>query len=275
MPDLIRLIHKSSIGVSRVIKTFRTHWGAKISNSLHKNLLPESTGTPPASIETSPNSTPKTTMYPYQNDSTPKTTRTPAHLQEYESLSGISKRQLERKIQAIAVKEQRAPIHKSVWYVHDSVLKQYGLKDEDIIPLIPNGSPILSPKQTTVLHAKSLSPTATTECEKRKRNRSLFQFTVKSNSLRDSSVEVPGTKRTKCDEATSGSELDNDVIIVETPTIIKADDVPCKPLPKRVCLHTIYPSKDTSLLDMAMILNAEGFQIGKDSSSGDMEPIHV
>lgn len=131
MPDLIRFLHKSALDKKKLVRAFRIHWGAKISTrSPIKAPLSQS----PCPVDSTPR------PQPSKVDSTP----TGNEYQEYETASKISKRQMEKKIQAIAMKEVRPPIAKAVWYVHDAVLKQYGLAQEDFAPLIPDGSPCLS-----------------------------------------------------------------------------------------------------------------------------------
>ena len=129
MPELIRLVHGSAMGVGRLIKTFRVHWGRKVLTSSSE---PSSSNSSEPILET-PNS--------HQKDTT-----------KYENASGISKRQLEIKIQSIAIKESRPPHSKPVWCVHDSVLQRYGIDPQEITPLV---SP---PSQTTCDRPKMMSP---------------------------------------------------------------------------------------------------------------------
>ena len=129
MPELIRLVHGSAMGVGRLIKTFRVHWGRKVLTSSSES---SSSNLSEPILET-PNS--------HQKDTT-----------KYENASGISKRQLEIKIQSIAIKESRPPHSKPVWYVHDSVLQRYGIDLQEITPLV---SP---PSQSTCDRPKMMSP---------------------------------------------------------------------------------------------------------------------
>lgn len=205
MPDLIRLIHKSSIGVNKIIKTFRTHWGAKVSIN-------------------SPNPVPPAEDKPV--DSTPKSTN-PTQMQEYANASGISKRQLEKKIQAIAKKEVRVPMGRPVWYVHESVMKQYGLSQENLTPLVPDiCSPLLSPKLPDQQPACKTPETANQVCRSLKRKngvmgKSLLQFLSKPPL-------TPSPKRIKLDVPLEGMQenslskysppsQDADVIILDPP----------------------------------------------------------
>ena len=194
MPDLIRLIHKSAIGVGKIIKTFRTHWGAKIS--------------------TNPPSTP----LPDVLDSTPKSNPNATLFQEYANASGISKRQLEKKIQAIATKETRPPLNRSVWYVHETVMKQYGLSKENFVPLVPDNS-LLSPKLTD--HQPPMktpeSANQVSKAVKRKNvaGKSLLQFLSRS-------PHPPSPKRVKTEtlskEPLTSGRTSDEAIILDPPT---------------------------------------------------------
>lgn len=230
MPDLIRFIHKSSMGMSRIIKTFRTHWGAK-----------SSTGSPDVKTPLSklPNQL-NTISTPSRTDSTtPKGTKTSSPFQEYESASGISKRQLEKKIQAIAIKEVRAPVFRPVWYVHEEVLKQYGLDLENFTALVPNGSPTLSAKSVDHTHTPPssnakifVSPDPANHSAKKK-GKSLLQFLTRSPLDKS---QLPSPKRPKV-ETECGR---HDVIIVDPPPSASsgasADEALAEPLAKRACL---------------------------------------
>lgn len=113
MPDLIRLIHGNSIGVSRIVKTFRMHWGAKKV-------------APPPSVETTPTDLSCTTS--------PKTPTVRMDSCRLENASKISKRQLEKKIHEIAVKESRSPGYKPVWYVHNEILAKHNMDPDNMTP---------------------------------------------------------------------------------------------------------------------------------------------
>jgi len=119
MPELIRLVHGSAMGVGKLIKTFRMHWGAKLICS---SSNPGISNSSEPVLETPTSQQSNTT--------------------QYESASGISKRQLEIKIQSMAIKELRPPNNKPVWYVHDPVLKQYNMDPQAITPLVPLVSPL-------------------------------------------------------------------------------------------------------------------------------------
>ncbi len=241
MSDLIRFIHKSPIGMNRIIKTFRTHWGAKISQ-ISSEKPPQSPPAQPAPDDTS------------KLDITPKGTKYLAHLQEYESLSGISKSQLEKKIRSIAVKEVRLPITRSVWYVHSAVLKQYGLEQEDFTPLVQDTSdlPFLCEKalEPQVTPSSATKPSVGSpesgktpgKGVKRKPNgvgKSLLQFLtpVGKTSL------MPCTKRPKIMPSQAERSSEEDVIIVETNTTEPTgQDTAAEPVAKKPRLAVPSPT---------------------------------
>ena len=130
MPELIKLVHGSAMGVGRLIKTFRVYWGKKVlttsSETGNSNLSDP--------VLETPNS--------HQNDTT-----------KYENASGISKRQLEIKIQSIATKDLRPPHSKPVWCVHDFVLQHYDIDPQEITPLV-----VSPPSKSTCDKPKMMSP---------------------------------------------------------------------------------------------------------------------
>lgn len=203
MPDLIQFIHKSAFGVSKIIKTFRMHWGAKISASDSPLKVRPSR---------SPSQANSTFCPSIDIDTTPKNV-------DYESMSRISKRQLEKKIQWIAVKAIRAPISRQVWYVHDAVLKQYGFSQESITPLLPegDGSPSLTAKP--IGQKSFLTPGTPTNSKTSKRKsgrtggKSLLDFLSRSPLNSKQAPSPP--KRMKMDTSTSGAEGCDDVMIIE------------------------------------------------------------
>ena len=216
MPDLIRWIHKNSMGLGRLIKTFRMHWGAKV-------LARSAVSSDPLGIRE--RSTSPTDNVTKSTDNVTKSTATSAEVSpfckpktpgggdgEIETASGISKRQLEKKIQSIAVKEVRQPNSRQLWYVHDAVLEKYSIDGNALSP------PLSSPSVATRLGCESSINTASpqTPCSssgvgamKRKvpkRVKSLFDFinTASLSSTGSGKVEgksVSTTKHTKMDDA--------------------------------------------------------------------------
>lgn len=105
MPDLIRFVHGSSLGLQRIIKEFRQLWGAKKVSKAKAEGDVEHTLTAEDSL---------TAAQGKENV-------------DYSTVCGISKRQLECKIQQIAKKEARLPDYRHRFYVHSDVLEKYGL----------------------------------------------------------------------------------------------------------------------------------------------------
>lgn len=161
VPDLIRLMHKSSIGVSRIIKTFRMHWGAKKL-------------TPPPSNQTTPTKVPKE----LDTMTSPKTLagRSPpdnSNSNSLENASGISKRQVEKKIHEIAVKEYRSfSSHRSVWYVHEAVMEKYNIDPDNVTPFISFSSP--QSKINSTDPPKIVTPQFTLSNEKKRKADSII-----------------------------------------------------------------------------------------------------
>ncbi|XP_060067247.1 chromatin assembly factor 1 subunit A-B-like [Ylistrum balloti] len=117
MPDLIRLVHGNLAGIKKLIKKFRTFWGQKISGEAIPSTPTESkmeVDTPDMKDEDAPND---------------KAAMDTSEITEDVNAYCISKRQLELKISAIAVREKRAAYKKVCWYVHDNILEQYKLTD--------------------------------------------------------------------------------------------------------------------------------------------------
>lgn len=118
MPDLIRLVHHSTIGLVKLIKTFQTHWGTVLQQQ-RTSKDHQIIGSKQSTI----------------SELSPPTQGAEMKEGERENKSGISKRQLERKIQQIAIKEIRPPSTKNTWYVHHSVLRQYNMNSTQMTPL--------------------------------------------------------------------------------------------------------------------------------------------
>jgi chromatin assembly factor 1 subunit A len=95
LPDLIRFIHGNIYGVKKLLDIFRDYWAVKIGLKGAQ-----------ASVDNS--------YFSIRHD------------------SGISKRQLELKIQSMAVKELRTGYPRSCWYVHTHVISKYGLQESDL-----------------------------------------------------------------------------------------------------------------------------------------------
>lgn len=137
------------------------------------------------------------------------------------------------------MKEIRPPISKAVWYVHDNVLKQYGLEKENLTSLVPSGSPFLSTRSAEQATAKSFTPERPKQkISKRKAGKSLLDFL--SRSPADKSQMFSPPKRLKVDPSTSPAVKHNDVLILDPPDSMLRDGPPTK----RPCLNTASISDD-------------------------------
>ncbi|XP_070542644.1 chromatin assembly factor 1 subunit A-like [Ptychodera flava] len=124
MPDLIRLVHGNISGIKTLIKEFREYWKQKLNGGdKSKTGVDESVVAiqeeKPEDISQCQDASDDTTTTPNSRSSTPMMN------EEYV----ISKRQLDLKINAIAVREKQANFKKVCWYVHANILEQYKLTD--------------------------------------------------------------------------------------------------------------------------------------------------
>lgn len=142
------------MGVNRLMKTFRCYWGAKkIPNSTPTPEDVLSRDTPQVDSRTGiSNSVVQVSPLLSQKSSS---TRSPDPTSDYENASGISKRQLEKKIHEIALKESRPPLYRAQWYIHDSVFNKYNIDKTTLTPLFQPASP---PMKTVLDSSKVDSP---------------------------------------------------------------------------------------------------------------------
>ena len=237
MPDLIRLVHKNSMGLGRLIKTFRTHWGSKVMNfnltgddpigTRERSTSPSDDLTKATvSVEVSPFCKPKTPCGTNNNSS------------ELENASGISKRQLEKKIQFMATKEVRPPSSRQLWYVHNTVLEKYNIDVNTLSPLLTSPS-VGAAKSTPSENGNSRrvpSPqtpygSGTTRKRKPKGVKSLFDF-VNSSSSSPSSGTATSGGRTGVVKSPSVKQTTNAIMEVVSNSGVKTS----KPLATLVSL---------------------------------------
>ncbi|GFS10331.1 chromatin assembly factor 1 subunit A [Elysia marginata] len=130
MPDLIQLVHGNTSGIKRLIRDFRVFWFKKesadgpVEPSTPKGKLDKSmqeTDGEVSFIDESVHENPVEGEI-IQGEETGSDQKT-----DEGKKCSISKRQLEIKINAIAVREKRQAL-KICWYVHDAVLKEFGLE---------------------------------------------------------------------------------------------------------------------------------------------------
>lgn len=247
MPDLIRFLHKSALDKKKIIRAFRIHWGAKISTTASSLETPLSQS--PGMVDSTPRPLPKI-------DSTPTSTNYNEY-QEYETASKISKRQMEKKIQAIAVKEIRPPFAKLVWYVHDSVLKQYGLEQETFAPLVPNGSPCLSTGSADQMPSRTFATPETPvqpKASKRKSGgmgKSLFHFLSRTPVNKSRASACPQHLKVGASPPPPLPRANDEVIILDPP--VPASDELAEPQAKRQChgngVDVVTMEQDVVILD--------------------------
>lgn len=177
MPELIQLVHGNMAGIKSLIREFRDHWRRKqhrqatgsppateaaptpppIANGAASPVTANQ-GVPPPTRESPVGETgPGATLAPGQGASPGPVpgpgsggTPSPQYLDHVEHV--ISKRQLDLKINSIAVREKRPQFKRICWYVNQDVLEKYklgelpvptswvngvGLRDVNASPLPP------------------------------------------------------------------------------------------------------------------------------------------
>ena len=155
MPDLIRLVHGNTSGIKRLIREFRVYWFKKESADASVE-----TTTPKGKLDKSMQETDGEVSF--LDDSTQENPADAEGKQGKEMPSeqkadegnkcSISKRQLDIKINAIAVREKRQTL-KVCWYVHEAILKEFDLEG-----LVCNS--LLQPEPPVAVESsKELAPT--------------------------------------------------------------------------------------------------------------------
>lgn len=149
MPDLIRLVHGNLMGIKKLVREFRIFWKSKTSEEqVSSNVNDVSMEVDESNIKMSDNNLPQEILNKslnLENDA-------------METDCSISKRQLELKITAIAVREKRADFKKICWYVSDEILKQYNCEG---LP-VPSAWESLSQPAKTPAKPKPEEPSTTT-----------------------------------------------------------------------------------------------------------------
>ena len=143
MPDLIRLVHGNLAGIKKIVKEFRLYWKRKTTGKQTEGEKDtEENMEVDEEAATSENLKPVDAAVS-KEDSEGKSVPDPVAEVDF----SISKRQLEIKITSIATREKRDSYKKICWYVNDSVLDQYGLKD---LPVPSAWEFITQPKKTPI-----------------------------------------------------------------------------------------------------------------------------
>lgn len=206
IPDLIRLVHGNPIGIKNLIKEFRMFWKLKANPDAAESNIDVS-----MEVEMSSTDAPKSL-----NES-----RTEANEQFQ-----ISKRQLELKIPAIAVREKR-PDHKKVcWYVREEVLKQYNIADITL----PNSWEYVCVKKPT--WAEDKTPKVDDSISQRpagKTTPTILQFAQPMSPTRLQAIgSVGGNAIRESDRQEAGK--DTFVVVEKTPEMPGKADIPGKPV---------------------------------------------
>lgn len=136
MVDLIHLLHGNELGIKKIMREFLTFWKQRNHGGASKDTrdvasMEVDNETQRTPVKDIPAKDTKDTIGKNKFAS-PKISDDNIEIVEHQA--NISKRQLEMRINAIAVREKRSTHKKVCWYVHDNVLKEY--KQDDLI--IPN-----------------------------------------------------------------------------------------------------------------------------------------
>ena len=171
MPDLIAMVHNSSLGKNQLVKSFRAHWGGKVLEKQDKpeTILPAPFDHSPSGRQCSPQASMKEC--------------------DYEKASCISKRSLEMKIKEIATKGINPSSTRSVWTVYSSILEQYKIDPSQLAPLSPSLS---TPRSHTGGERQIISPATPSSKSGTKRR---LDGTPKIASLFKAIAKSPKTPR--------------------------------------------------------------------------------
>lgn len=122
MPDLIRLLHGNPSGLKNLVKEFRMYWKKKTNPETEESALENS------KLDVSMDVDDRCDKDGSPLDISVSKSLNDSKIESQDQFS-ISKRQLEIKIPAVAVREKRPEHRKICWYVHANVLKQYNMED--------------------------------------------------------------------------------------------------------------------------------------------------
>lgn len=144
MPHLIRLLHGNLYGIKKLVREFRVFWLRKCqqSSSADTSLLGDSdldesfkqqkdmdtSDVGDALLGEALDTSKTTALLDKSCDGSEIVDKS----QEEGHGCEISKRQLEKKIMSMAVREKRSALKKIAWYVHDAVLKEYDMIDIEL-----------------------------------------------------------------------------------------------------------------------------------------------
>ena len=149
MPALLCLVHGNTAGIKSLIREFRDYWRRKEHQARGPapgtETSPAATPTPRDTASPTTGVSPETGESPISDvpssgpspSTVPGSTPSPKNLDHLDHV--ISKRQLDLKINSIAVREKRPDFKRICWYVHPHVLKRYKLADLPIPTSWVNG----------------------------------------------------------------------------------------------------------------------------------------
>ncbi|XP_077988601.1 uncharacterized protein LOC144443102 [Glandiceps talaboti] len=147
LPDLIRLVHGNISGIKTLIKEFREFWKQKLNKPVGAETDTTKTSNSPNKAEPQGDLQENSTGNRSNTSVTGSRPTTP--LIEDSGEYVISKRQVDLKINAIAVREKRSAFKKTCWYVHQQILEEYKMSD---LP-VPNQWAYISKTTKTVSEA--------------------------------------------------------------------------------------------------------------------------
>lgn len=133
MPDLIRLVHGNIAGIKSLCREFKEFWRQKHTDP--QSVTQQTAGTPSKADVTVATgqtaSTPKSTTEKKTEEAITPTRAFSPLFRSAEDFE-ISKRQLEKKITKIAVRDKRISYSKICWYVHDHILTEFNMESAPI-----------------------------------------------------------------------------------------------------------------------------------------------
>ena len=124
MPDLIRLLHGNPSGLKKLVKEFNMYWKKKNNPGMEESSVALDSSKLDMSMEVDKKTDKDSSIL----DTSISKTLNDSKIESSDEFS-ISKRQLEMKMTAIAVREKRADLKKICWYVNADKLKQYSMED--------------------------------------------------------------------------------------------------------------------------------------------------
>lgn len=159
MPDLIRLVHGNIAGIKSLCREFKEFWKRKHTGSspvvVQKSPVPTKMDATMATGQATETS--KLPKEDSENGTAISQTFSPLFrsAEDYE----ISKRQLEKKISKIAVRDKRDGYSKICWYVHNHILKEFSMEASPV----PSTWKFITKKPTDPNKSRTSSPVVTAE----------------------------------------------------------------------------------------------------------------